>query len=274
MSQTTKSKYTLETLLGMNVMYDAEHTLTQEDVDMVNSLVETIEKSRSAYIPQIGDRAIYVERNGDYYGNALIEKKRGDKLGVCLDPYVPFVWKQEPSIGVNVSGGPFKHVGSGEWKLEGWTEGDFKEWGHCGPRANGTVRFSARVPLWSYSEPDPLYGDFTTRTWRKVCLNKRSGCKEGSLYQGDGIAFHSEEEFYEYVCDHEGTTFPGIWPTQIVLWCFNHENRYLLPADWHELNADATERRFSGSPEQVKIVKDIEKHTTIFYHIRHENTNQ
>ena len=36
-------KYTIETLLPLNVSYDSDHGLTQEDVDMVNSLVEVIE---------------------------------------------------------------------------------------------------------------------------------------------------------------------------------------------------------------------------------------
>ena len=40
-------KYTIETLLPLNVSYDSDHGLTQEDVDMVNSLVEVIESTRS-----------------------------------------------------------------------------------------------------------------------------------------------------------------------------------------------------------------------------------
>ena len=46
MSEATKNKYTLETLLPLNVSYDRDHILRQQDVDMVNRLVEVIEGSR------------------------------------------------------------------------------------------------------------------------------------------------------------------------------------------------------------------------------------
>ena len=48
-----------------------------------------------------------------------------------------------------------------------WTEGAFKDWGHCGACANGSVTFIAKVPLWFYAEPNSRYGDFTTETYRK-----------------------------------------------------------------------------------------------------------
>ena len=49
--------------------------LTQKDVDMANSRVKLIERTRSENTPQIGDRIIYVDKHGQYYGNALIEAK-------------------------------------------------------------------------------------------------------------------------------------------------------------------------------------------------------
>ena len=76
----TKNKYTLETLLPLNVSYDREHILRQSDVDMVNRLVEVIEDSRSDSTPKIGDRMRHTTRYGDFYGHALLEKVRGDKI--------------------------------------------------------------------------------------------------------------------------------------------------------------------------------------------------
>ncbi len=74
MLQATKNKYTVETLKPLNILYDHEHRLTQQDVDMANGYVELIERTRSEKIPQVGDRLIYVDRYGKYYGNALIMK--------------------------------------------------------------------------------------------------------------------------------------------------------------------------------------------------------
>lgn len=70
LQQATKEKYSIETLRAWNVSYDNEHGLTQKDVDMANSYVELIERTRSEITPQIGDRLVYVTEDGDYYGNA------------------------------------------------------------------------------------------------------------------------------------------------------------------------------------------------------------
>ncbi len=133
----------------------------QEDVDMVNSLVEVIESTRSKHTPKIGDRVVYTQKGGEYHPHGLMEKKHEDKFYVCLDPFIPFVWESDTAIKVDVSGGPFYHADADKFKFIGWNEADFKEWGHCGATANGTVRFKAKVPLWAYSEPDSLFGDFT-----------------------------------------------------------------------------------------------------------------
>ncbi len=47
LQQATKEKYSIETLRERNVSYDHEHGLTQKDVDMANSYVELIERTRS-----------------------------------------------------------------------------------------------------------------------------------------------------------------------------------------------------------------------------------
>ncbi|WP_301875011.1 DUF4121 family protein, partial [Bacteroides caecimuris] len=100
MLQATKNKYGIETLKTLNVLYDHEHWLTQEDVDMANRYVELIEQTRSEITPQTGDRLIYLSRHGDYYGNALIDSMDEKKglLSICEQPYVPFVWQSADNI--------------------------------------------------------------------------------------------------------------------------------------------------------------------------------
>ena len=155
--QVTKEKYSIETLRERNVSYDHQHWLTQKDVDMANSYVELIERTRSEITPQIGDRLVYVTEHGDYYGNALIDSRSAKEgyLSVCEQPYVPFVWEEDGNIRLSVSGGAFHSVNPEELKFLKWTEGVFKEWGHCGACANGSVSFLAKVPLWFYAEPNP-----------------------------------------------------------------------------------------------------------------------
>ena len=125
MLQATKNKYGIETLKRLNVSYDHQHSLTQEDVDMVNSYVELIERTRSEIKPQIGDRLVYVTEHGDYYGNALIDDKyvKDGCLSVCEQPYVPFVWEENGNIRLSVSGGSFHSVNPKDLKFQKWTEG-------------------------------------------------------------------------------------------------------------------------------------------------------
>ena len=112
MLQATKNKYTVETLKPLNILYDHEHRLTQQDVDMANGYVELIERTRSEKIPQVGDRLIYVDRYGKYYGNALIEKRKNTDglISICEIPYIPFIWEEYDGIGLSVSGGSFHHI--------------------------------------------------------------------------------------------------------------------------------------------------------------------
>mgnify|MGYP001099034262 CR=1 FL=1 len=125
MLQATKNKYGIETLKELNVLYDREHWLTQEDVDMANRYVELIERTRSEITPQIGDRLIFLSRHGDYYANALIDSADEKKglLSICEQPYVPFVWQAADNIRLCVSGGAFHHIKKDELKFNGWTEG-------------------------------------------------------------------------------------------------------------------------------------------------------
>ena len=261
-----EKRYTYETLLPLNVSYDYDHILTQEDVDTVNALVEVIEKTRSEYSPKIGDRVVYIEKGGDYHHRSLIEKK-GER---GLYAYIPFVWESDNNIALDVSGGSFHWVDPDKFKFVEWIEADFKKWGHCGARANGAVKFKAKVPLWTYTEPNPLYGNFTTKDWKKFYLRKREVPDACNLYDGYEIAFGSEEELQEYVKDHNGTIFTCNDPTLFVLWCYKRQFEFRPLDEWNKIDAEAVERRLSYRSEQVKIVKDGQKHISTFYRIKPE----
>lgn len=129
--QATTEKYSIETLRERNVSYNHQHWLTQEDVDMANSYVELIERTRSEVTPQIGDRLVYVTEHGDYYGSALIDSRSAKEgyLSICEQTYVPFVWEEDGNIRLSVSGGAFHSVNPKELKFLKWTEGAFKDWG-------------------------------------------------------------------------------------------------------------------------------------------------
>ena len=268
----TEERYSRETLLPMNTLYDHEHCLTQEDVDAANALVRHIERTRNPFVPQVGDRVRYTTRYGDFYGNALIEAVReGGTLSICLCPYVPFVWRTADGIGCAVSGGPFTVVAPKVLQPAESVQGDFCDWGHCGACGNGAVRFCAEVPLWEYREPEPLYGDFSTAKWRKISLYKDTENLHGDLYRGDCISFRTEEEFRRFLSDCEGTMFPVPDSQSVIVWCYRDEQVALPRTEWKALDAPVSERRIYNAPQPVKLVKDHGRHTTVCYFVRPED---
>lgn len=265
----TEDRYSRETLLPINMLYDQEHCLTQKDVDAANALVRHIERTRNPLVPQIGDRVRYTTRHGDFYDNALIEAVRKDgMLSICLCPYVPFVWMTADGIGCAVSGGPFTAVVQQTLKPSGVTQGDFCDWGHCGSCGNGSVRFCAEVPLWEYREPEPLYGDFTTEKWRKISLCKDTDRRDGDLYRGDCIYFREEEEFRKFLSEYEGTVFTASNPKSVIVWRYRDEQKAVSQEEWDRLDAPVSQRRLYNASRPVKFVKDHGRHTTVCYFVR------
>lgn len=167
MLQATKNKYTVETLKPLNILYDHEHWLTQQDVDMANGYVELIERTRSEKTPQIGDRLIYVDRYGKYYGNALIENndEESGRISISEEPYIPFVWEQDANIRLSVSGGAFHHIDPKQLKFVRWTEGAFKDW-----------ETAERVPtVPSHSRQECRYGPIPNLTLSTAISPRKHG---------------------------------------------------------------------------------------------------
>ena len=67
----------------------------------------------------------------------------------------PFVWEEDGNIRLSVSGGAFHSVNPEELKFLKWTEGVFKDWGHCGACANGSVSFLAKYRYGFMPNPIP-----------------------------------------------------------------------------------------------------------------------
>lgn len=236
----SENRYSRETLLPINTLYDHEHCLTQEDVDAANALVRHIERTRNPLVPQAGDRVRYTARHGDFHGNALIEAVREDgTLSICLCPYVPFVWRTADGIGCAVSGGPFTVVAAKALQPAESVQEDFCDWGHCGACGNGAVRDTENL--------------------------------HGNLYRGDCISFRTEEEFRRFLSDYEGTVFAAPNPKSVIVWCYRDEQTAVSQQEWDALDAPVSERRIYNAPQPVKFVKDHRRNTTVCYFVRPED---
>lgn len=106
--------YTIESLTRENESYCLDHHIVQSDVDKVNALVEAIETAHKMphVAPLPGDTVHYTDKNGEYYGNAVILnlcKQEDGKAELCYCPFVPDVSVDDGHIRVNCSVGPFGH---------------------------------------------------------------------------------------------------------------------------------------------------------------------
>lgn len=260
--------YDLQSLLPLNKAYDYEHHLNSDDVNLVNETIEHIKLTRSADTPKVGDRLIYVSEYGDYANNAVIERIDDGECSICINSYAPFVWKKPDGIGCSVSGGPFTHVPLKELKFAGHRKAYYKDWGHCGSCANGAVVFAAEVNLWEYRHPKPLYGDFTTKEWRKIYISKMRKPTCDYTYFGDCIAFRTDEEFEKFLRDFEAVTFEGLFEGSIIVWCYRDIVTEISEKEWEALDAPTESRRIYNTQQPVKIVKNHDTHERISYYVK------
>lgn len=124
------------------------------------------------------------------------------------------------------------------------------------------------MSVWEYKEANSLYGDFTTKHWRKLNLYRFPERTDGDLYRGACISFGSDEELEQFVADYEGKLFMAPVPNRIILWCYRDELKAVLQQEWDALDAPVSQRRIYNAPQPVKLVKDHERHTTICYYVR------
>ena len=267
MLQTKKERYDVKTLLSLNESYDYDHKLTEWDVDKVNNLVKEVESSRSVTKPKAGDRLLYTSAYGDYSPEAFIEKNRKGELFVCVGPMVPFVELSEANIYYDVSGGPFTGMHEDKLKYVGTVNNYFKTWGHSGACANGAVHFLVEVNMWEYIEPEPLYGDFTTKTWRKLFINKVIDPTRDYLYKGSGLMFRNEDEYQDFLNVLCGTEFPSYDKGQLVIWCYKEELKGVSQQEWNAIDAPVTSRKIGTLPTNVKVQKDHENHSVITFYV-------
>ena len=234
-------KYDIDSLIKLNYSYDQEHRVTQFDVDKANGYVTLIESTRSADTPKAGDILRYTDKHGSYYPEAHIEYTCEGICNICERPYVPFISPNRTmGIQCSTSGGAWRDLKAGELKYIGKQEKRFCDWGHCGSCGNGAIHFTAEVSVWEYVNPLPLYEGFTTEKWRRLYINrfdeKEPTAYDRQLYEGDGVAFRTEEEFTKFIETYKGKVFKGHWPNQFVVWCYREEQKQVSQQEYYNLD--------------------------------------
>ena len=273
--------YTIKTLSDINPNYCYSHKVTQVDVDNVNAMVEAIEKEREGVItPQVGDVIQFTDRHGMYYYNALLLEldKWGDgKSEICYSPFVPSVSADGGKIHLAASGGPFGYHDPADLVYRGDAPRRFCIWGVCGPEADGSVEFDARVHLWSYREPNPFYGDYSTKDWDMFYVSHNDKPMHGSRYRyrvsmpgGTAVtAFVNDTEYLSWLRTYRGVEFKGSWEQQIIVFCYRVDERLISKDEWDALALPTDTRCINCSTILVKVDYDDIKHVVKEY--RYEN---
>lgn len=266
------TKYSVQTLLPLNVSYDYEYRLNEKDVQNVNGIVEQLENERLKTIPKPGDMVLYTSKHGDYLPDCLIECYDNLGIKVITMPCIPCVIKTASGLNCMPGRGSETYLSADKLKYVGKTRSLFKIYGTQGVCRDGFVHFYAEVNLWEYKEPDPLYGEFTTKDWGKIYLRKVN--TENALYSSDKITFRDEDSFQRFLKAYQGKIFPGNYPDQIVVWCYKDVLKKIPVTEWEKVNAPEKKRQIGSQQILVKIVRDNINHQVVTLVPVQESTNK
>ena len=166
--------YDLKSLIRLNEREGCACSIEERDVEKVNRLISRMRKEREENpAPVAGDTVTYTTRGGDYYPQAHIERSDGREAQLCLLPRMPFCHEKEGRTCYNTEGGPWVTTDPGLLLPDGIRGKQFRTWGHTGRHENGAVLFRTSVRAWKYTEPEPLYGEYTTKEWTKYLIERR-----------------------------------------------------------------------------------------------------
>lgn len=264
-------KYNIQSLIELNLHYNTEHRITQADVDMANTYVTLIKQTRSDVIPKTGDILRYTDEHGNYYPYAHIEYNRNGMCNICENPYVPFIVSKTDGITCTTGGGAWDNLKTSNLKYIGKEEKHFCDWGHSGVCSNGSVHFTAKVSVWEYVHPKPLYKDYTTEKWRKLYISRiaeeqRKNYGDYLYKSDDGVDFHTESEFHKFLKEYKGEIFNGHCDNQLVIWCYKKQQTVISQEEFDTLDLPVTTTYCNGK-RPAKIIHDDENKTTVFYFV-------
>lgn len=155
-------KLTLEQLVEWNHDYQHNFGITEEELEIAQSHIDVVDNwHRKVQTPQVGDMVCGSFYAGTReYNEGLICKLENGVAEICYYPYVPFIFREQASISLSVSGGPFthSHICMLE-KVEDDVVREFMDWGRKGPGPSQAFYFPVTVRKWKLLEPIQLGRD-------------------------------------------------------------------------------------------------------------------
>lgn len=263
--------YTVETLQRLNDSHDYGYSVTQSDTDKVNRLIKGIQQERNRHEkPIAGDIIGYTSRNGDFFSSAHIGRVRDKNYEICLSDIVPFCYENENGTGYDIHEGVWVHPKNAVLKPAGIKVVLFRTWGHTGRCDHGFIYFKTFVRSWEYAEPEPMFGEYTTRNWTKYLI---SSCPDPErkgefFYKANGFTLYSRTELDRLAKTLHGELFNGIYRNSLVLWGYRMVWKILVEQEWNGAEADIHLSFLGESPVKIRTCED---NRTIFIYKKNDN---
>ena len=171
-----------------------------------------------AMTPHVGDMVIVEYYHGKHFDKGVIEKRYDqslDVLGVCYEPYTPFVVGRsiDDEAMLSVSGGPFTSAHKSMFEPCGETERMFCAFGHNGGCKDGAFNFFAKVRKWKLINHEVNYPWVSIGASACIVENPRL------VYSADYRPYAEKGDLFNVYCvdvvsttegyDHKGQALGG-----------------------------------------------------------------
>lgn len=147
--------------------------------------------------------------------------------------------KNEKCTGYNTEGGPWVTTDPELLIPDGIRSKAIPDVGHTGRHRNGAVLFPF-VRAWKCTEPDPLYGKYTTKEWTRYLIECQPDIEpaDAFIYRNEAFTLYSREELERLVGILHGKLFNGFRPGLFILWAYRMEWKELPTWEWNMLKAN------------------------------------
>lgn len=245
-------KYTVETLGRINSRFiNVHYEIKQSDVNMINELIENIEKSRSLAAPKPGDIVEYTNKYGEYFSFAHIENVEDGIINLCERANTYVSKSNENNIVCNSSGGTWNHIEIDKFEYVGTTERRFWHFGHCGACADGGIDFYTNVNIWKCNLNEE---QFSTKTHDKFYIsfsNRKNDYRYFASQNGmNSCAWRTKKEFQAWLRTHRAII------NGHTIWTYKEVEHKISPAEYDNLNAIEDVMQMNGKRRCKRIYDD------------------
>lgn len=262
--------YTKESLEAYNLDFLNLHpyaAIEDCDVAQINLLVSMIEGTRSDEHPMPGDIIEYTTKYGDWYPNAHVESLSESDVLICETASIPTVSEQNGDLCIDrVSGGAWddipiaiRKVGQRQKTFGCRVPTDFMNM--------GVIEFQANVNVWAYTEPNPLFGEYTTRQYDRFhiyFLKEPDMFGYRVLVHSSGgasyVAFRNQREYLAWLATYKGVEFKV--ETGAVVFLYRKQEALITKEEWDALPLPIDTRWVNGLIDIKFEVNDEAKTVT------------